>query len=234
MVVWLKGRVSERKLRLFAAGCCRRIWHLLNPKISRRGVEIIERFADGEATAEEVAEIQRRARRYGDQAYRRSQSLAPPSPESELAYRESEQAYAIANAAGMDKLSLAMMLIHTTQCAVREKISGYRASQDFSTWQEWYRIVEIDNAQQSTLLRDIVGNPFRSVKVNPAWLAWASGIIPKLASAIYEERRFPDLPVLADALEEAGGCDEVILSHCRGPGPHVRGCWVLDLILGKS
>ena len=55
-----------------------------------------------------------------------------------------------------------------------------------------------------------------------------------LAQAIYEERRFGDLPVLADALEEAGCTDADILSHCRGPGPHVRGCWVVDLLLGKQ
>src|SRR5436190_743357 len=198
MIIWLKGKVSDRKLRLFTAACCRRIWHLLQPEISQPGVEIVERFADGQATQEELAEVRRRAERYGKQAYREAQRLAPPSPESELAYRDSEQAYAVAYATGVEEHSLAMMLIHATQCAVRERISGYQASHDLHAHQEWDRLVEADHAQQSALLREIIGNPFRPVPTLPAWLAWEGGIIPKLAGAIYEERRFSDLSVLAD------------------------------------
>jgi hypothetical protein len=56
----------------------------------------------------------------------------------------------------------------------------------------------------------------------------------QLARSLYEERRFEDMPVLADALEEAGCQDAAVLEHCRGPGPHVRGCWVLDVVLGKE
>ncbi len=58
--------------------------------------------------------------------------------------------------------------------------------------------------------------------------------VRQLAQAIYADRAFADLPVLADALEEAGCADDVILAHCRGPGPHARGCWVVDLVLGKD
>jgi hypothetical protein len=67
--------------------------------------------------------------------------------------------------------------------------------------------------------------------IPPAWLAWG-GLVPTLARAIREERRFQDLPVLADALEDAGCTDADILGHCRAGGPHLRGCWVLDLLLG--
>jgi hypothetical protein len=84
---------------------------------------------------------------------------------------------------------------------------------------------------QADILRDIAGNPFRPVALDPRWL---TSTVLGLASAIYAERAFDRLPILADALEEAG-CDHPnILVHCRGPGPHVRGCWVVDLILGKS
>jgi hypothetical protein len=89
-------------------------------------------------------------------------------------------------------------------------------------------------AEQAALLRDVVGNPFRPVKLRPALLKWNGGTIPKLAQAIDEGRTFADLPVLADALEEAGCGDESVLAHCRGAGPHVRGCWVIDLILGRK
>ncbi len=84
------------------------------------------------------------------------------------------------------------------------------------------------------LIRDIFGNPFRPVAIDPAWLTWRDGTIPLIAQAIYEERRFADMPILADALEEAGCADADILNHCRQPGEHVRGCWVVDLLLGKT
>ena len=75
---------------------------------------------------------------------------------------------------------------------------------------------------------------FRPVALNTAWLAWNDGTIPKLAQAIYDDRAFDRLPILADALEDAGCTDADILGHCRGGGEHTRGCWVVDLVLGKG
>jgi hypothetical protein len=84
------------------------------------------------------------------------------------------------------------------------------------------------------LLRCVFGTRFGPLSVDPAWQAWQARTIPKLAQAIYEERAFDRLPILADALEEAGCTNSDILNHCRGPGPHVRGCFVVDLILSKD
>src|SRR5262249_32691175 len=84
------------------------------------------------------------------------------------------------------------------------------------------------------LLRDLFGNPFRSIHIAPAWLAWNDGTVRRIAQAIYDERAFDRMPVLADALEDAGCTERAILAHCRQPGEHVRGCWVVDLILGKE
>ena len=81
------------------------------------------------------------------------------------------------------------------------------------------------------IVSDIFGNPFRPVTLDPRW---QSETVVALATGIYAERAFDRMPILADALEEAG-CDHTdILAHCRGDGPHVRGCWVVDLILGKE
>jgi hypothetical protein len=92
------------------------------------------------------------------------------------------------------------------------------------------RIAEEDRLQCDSL-RDIFGNPFRPVTLAPAWL---TSNVTALAQSIYTDRAFDRLPILADALEDAG-CDNAdILEHCRQPGEHVRGCWVVDLILGKS
>jgi hypothetical protein len=87
---------------------------------------------------------------------------------------------------------------------------------------------------QSDLLRDIIDNPFRPIPLNTSWLAWNDGTVGKLTEGIYDERAFDRLPVLADALEEAGCIDADILSHCRCARPHVRGCWAIDLLLAKQ
>jgi hypothetical protein len=86
----------------------------------------------------------------------------------------------------------------------------------------------------SELLRDVFGNPFRPITVNPSWLAWKDSTVVRLAQAIYDDRAFHNLPVLADTLEHAGCHDADILNHCRGPGPHVLGCWLLDVLLQKQ
>jgi hypothetical protein len=98
-----------------------------------------------------------------------------------------------------------------------------------------------EKAYQCSLVRDIFGNPFRTTPIAPSWLTWRQRAIPKLAQAAYDERKLPGgeldprrLALLADALEKADCTSADILGHLRGPGPHVRGCWVVDLILGKE
>jgi len=95
---------------------------------------------------------------------------------------------------------------------------------------DWYSANQII-PPHPPLLRDIFGNPFRQVTFEPDW---RTSTVHSLASTIYAERAFDRLPVLADALQDAGCEHADILDHCRGPGPHVRGCWVVDLVLGKS
>ncbi len=97
-------------------------------------------------------------------------------------------------------------------------------------WMYWQQREQESHAL-ADLLRDIFGNPFRPVAFDPAW---RTETVVALASAIYAERAFDRMPILADALEEAG-CDHAdILAHCRGPGPHARGCWVVDAVLGMQ
>ena len=78
---------------------------------------------------------------------------------------------------------------------------------------------------------DVVGNPFRLVEFSPAW---RTDTAVALARHIYDRREFSALPILADALQDAGCDDDDVLNHCREPGLHVRGCWVLDGVLGKE
>ncbi len=90
---------------------------------------------------------------------------------------------------------------------------------------------DVANEQAAALLRDIFGNPFRPVAFP---LEWRTSTAIALAAQMYESRDFSAMPILGDALQDAG-CDNAgILDHCRGLGPHVRGCWVVDLVLGKE
>jgi hypothetical protein len=83
----------------------------------------------------------------------------------------------------------------------------------------------------SAMMREVLANPFRPVSLDPAWRTPA---VLHLAQAIYDDRAFNQLPILADALEEAGCASRDVLDHCRSPGPHVRGCWAVDLVLNKE
>jgi hypothetical protein len=89
-------------------------------------------------------------------------------------------------------------------------------------------------AADADLCREIFGNPFRPPTLDPSWLLWNNGCLRVIAQGIYEERRFDDLPVLADALSDSGCQDETLLAHCRGGGRLYRGCWLLDRILAAG
>jgi hypothetical protein len=96
--------------------------------------------------------------------------------------------------------------------------------------ESWLPLLQ-DTNRQADLLRDIFGNPFRLVAFDPAWRTHTT---TGIAAKMYADRNFSAMPILADALEEAG-CDSVdVFLHCREPGTHVRGCWVVDLVLDKK
>lgn len=97
---------------------------------------------------------------------------------------------------------------------------------------EYYSLVDDRKREKYCRLRhDIFGNPFRPVELDPRWI---TSTVFDISQAIYQERAFDKMPILADALMDAGCDSEEILNHCRGDGPHVRGCWVVDLLLGKE
>jgi hypothetical protein len=91
--------------------------------------------------------------------------------------------------------------------------------------------IRLELEVQSALFRDIFGNPFCPVTLNPSWL---TSTVVSLANGIYAEKAFDRMPILADALQDAECDNEDILNHCRQPGEHVRGCFVVDSLLGKS
>jgi hypothetical protein len=208
---YLRGKASDRKLRLFAVACCRRIWHLLIDERSRKAVLVAERDAD-QARPEEVSEV---------------------FYQSQCAFRVCEYASDCHADAAWAACQLAEPSEDRLEKAVRVALlaasaAGYPTDSCYSTDRDK---IEVEYEHQCHLLRDVFGNPFRPASTSTAWLL--PNVIA-LAQMIYEERAFDRLPELAAALEEAGCHDADTLGHCRQAGPHVRGCWVVDAILGKT
>jgi hypothetical protein len=127
--------------------------------------------------------------------------------------------------------------------ATKSDLIAAPGEQWLSAEDAWYRAVKAcdlgDEAHEERLrrcawVRDLFGNPFRPRSLNAAWLHWNDGAVRKTVRTIYDEGRFADLPLLADALEEAGCDDAFLLHHCRQAGGHVRGCWAVDLLTGRG
>jgi hypothetical protein len=87
---------------------------------------------------------------------------------------------------------------------------------------------------QCELLREVFGNPFRPTQIDPSWLRCSSGAGGAILHMVWEDQRFEELPYLADALTDAGCNEEALLRHLRQPGGHVRGCWAVDLLMGRE
>jgi hypothetical protein len=206
MMKWLheRGYRQERKFRLFAVACCRRIWSLLADERSRWAVEVSEAYADGSTTASNLA-----AARYDD----------PNGRETDGA------GYAAWMAAGPDGYNAA---IHTSLAVAA--VSGDVG--EGGCMSEGLFAISEESRYRCSLLWEIVGPlPFRELPIEPLW---RTQNVIDLARTIYELRSSERMPILADALLDASCTEEEILRHCRSDGPHVRGCWVVDLILGKS
>jgi hypothetical protein len=203
LLTWLGagGRRRDRKPRLFACACCRRIEPLLVEERLRLAVVSAERRADDLAGPEELSG---------------ARTAAAESPWGGAARAATRAAWDDAWEAAASAACAAFEAVEWNAPA-----DSYRAAGD------------AERRAQADLVRDIFGNPFRRVAYTPLPPAVSRNVL-LLARSIYEERAFERLPILADVLETAGGVNRAVLDHLRGPGPHVRGCWALDLCLGKE
>ena len=199
---WLRRQGDGRQFYLAGCAALRHVFHALPDDRFQDLVTLVERYADGLALANDV-----RRRRRGLEA---------------VVVRNME----------------ALQLQGRTLAQASKEVAAYAATIHLARpdagWEAGYSAM-VEAARvgkradqwlwQCAMLRDIFGNPFRTAPaLDPAWLHWNDGTAVAIAQAIYEERRFEDLAILADALEEAGCTSGDILEHCRGPGPHVRGC----------
>jgi hypothetical protein len=218
MLCYLEGKVSDRKLRLFAAAGAWQVRHLMRSERSLAALEAAERFADGLACVEELETASQQAEPL---------DVSPPAEHGEPAYQAAWAAHCASWPSPGESASW-------TAASVEQAMS-YAAGE--IPWGDGKAPAERrQRAILCVLLREVVGNPFRGVPVAPGWLGPTVASLAESAyrmrSATSGEMEGDRLAVLADALEEAGCADEAVLSHLRCPGPHVRGCWALDLALG--
>ena len=201
MLEWLRGRTSDRKVRLFACICARRIVEAINEVCEFGAASVValsEDLADGRANATEVE--QARANNWGIGAIGPVVS-ATYAEQATIAAEPFEAAF---GAAGWGADAFGMMARNNRQSEL---------------------------TTQAAFVRDIFDDHFCSIAFSPEW---HTDTALALARQMYDSRDFSAMPVLADALQDAG-CDSAdILGHCRGPNLHARGCWVVDLVLGKE
>jgi hypothetical protein len=211
MLTAIRARVTDRKGRLFGCACCRRVWHIYD-SVERNVVEVAERLADGTATNSE--------RRAAAVAATQRQRYGPALSVAVEAFFAGERG---------------------AECAANEHARtlvgpsptyalGVAAVEQYQ--RELSRVSALERAANVPMLRDIFGNPFRPVSFSPDWRTDTAVV---LAKRMYESREFSAMPILADALQDAGCDSDDVLTHCRDANAtHVRGCWVVDLVLGKE
>jgi hypothetical protein len=219
MLEFLRGKASDRKLRLFAVACCRVLWDELPIEAARAAIETNECFADLRVTESELSRARSAAHNAAWQA-RHELKCEPLTPDGKVVTQR------IVERADVPGEYLRRLYFVAFMANMPSRL---RADE-----MPMLRTDPLLARVSPSLFRDIFGNPFRPVAIAPAWLTWNNGTVPAIARRIYEERCFEDMPILADALEDAGCADPDILTHCRQPSDHVRGCWVVDLLTGKE
>ncbi|HYT89020.1 MAG TPA: hypothetical protein VEL76_09950 [Gemmataceae bacterium] len=215
MLKHLGGKASDRQLRLFVVACCRRLlpsvpaarWEMQG---ADEFVAVLERHAYGQIAAAEWDETLGRVLRQRDEIYHATCDLLPA-----------------------DFCTILCAIGNTpTEGAAWASLNANIALSNFPRRPELHEAGGTAEARaQAALLREIIGNPFRPVAVKPSWRTPA---VVAVARGIYEDQRFQDLPILADAVEEAGCTNGELLGHLRGSVAHLRGCWAVDHFLANE
>ncbi len=211
MIEFLGARVSDRQLRLFALACVRRAWHFVTDKRIPKLVAVLEGVADGKVKSR-------------DRDRARDRSYAVASAEID----DMQQCIGFDLWTAFDK-ELEREGNDLGECVAAG--FGYSAQGDSGNNRKFTKGKAAERAQQPAVLREIVGNPFRPVALDPAW---RTDTVRALARQMYDSQEFGAAPILADALQDAGCECAPLLDHLRDPAAHVRGCWAVDLVLGLS
>jgi hypothetical protein len=226
LVELLGDRLTLRRARLFAVGYCRVHQNWITSAVARRLLELLERIAGGMESESRLAEI-------------------PPQLADDQRGGAGLVRAAVIQDSWTPRLAHYITHLQSLQYPVRELDRGAAiayasrqsgpAPRDVHADHPWHRVFQTAYFEfikpKADLLRCLFANPFGPVAFDPAWL---TSTVRAMARGMYEGREFSAMPILADALQDAGCESEELLGHCRGPGPHVRGCWVVDLVLGQA
>jgi hypothetical protein len=208
---------TRRKRMLFACGCVRQVWHLVPDSRSKTAVEVLERFVDGRASQNEIEAANDEAHLPKWKAAEEGAfgSLDPAVRAAAWATAAVSQASRIGSSASSMPGTEAGMVVDVATKAIRAWAWSGKERGEIRRWQQ-------------AVLADLIDpNRPHSFAIDPS--CFTSTVIA-LAEKIYQERAFDRMPILADALQDAGCENEDVLNHCRSEGPHVRGCWVIDLL----
>jgi hypothetical protein len=206
----LKGRGSYRKLTLFAFACCHRINPAFTDFRSVRALQVAERFLEGSASEEEWWAAYRESKVVGaefQEILNRVGVLSPGEP---------------SGAANL--IDTAVVLSHSdcdyvqVVCYIAKHAQGLADETQERCW-------------QAQILCDILGEQEPPPELKSSWY---TDTAVSLAREMYDSRDFTKMRYLGDALEDAGCANETVLNHCRSGGAHVRGCWIVDLLTGRS
>jgi hypothetical protein len=231
MLDFLTQNDNDPRLRLFACACVRRIWHLLPDDRCKAAVEAAERDPGAKAYPPAV-----RASVLGVLPGVRLTQVPGQDQPGEWA----QGARMMATTAAFAVLHQGPMLgfasgARWAAAGASTSAAGAVTSAARAAGSAGERETKAERAAQSRLLRDIVFNPFSlPPAVEAAWLAHNGGAVPKLARAIRDERAYDRLPLLADALEDAGCSDVDLLGHCRSGAEHALGCWAVEMLRGRG
>ncbi len=217
MLEFLRGKTSERKLRLFAVGCCHKYRQLLVPEACE-ALDVAEKVAEGRASAEERRRVREVAFHVG--------WVSDPSTVSRRGPAKAAVCDALARSAWDAAIHASWRTSHIGTMQAYGSLETHR-----SFHEDWSAAKKRQDAALAQSLRCVFGNPFRPVAFASSCL---TPTVVAMAQFIYDDRSFDQMATFADELVKSGCADPEILNHCRGPGPHVRGCWALDLVLGRG
>jgi hypothetical protein len=233
MLQHVRGEAGDRKVRLFAAACCRRVWASLEHEEFRDAVRKAESFADGHVDRAEMLEAHEKARaifitlRGRDNgpcgALTSSCFPAPPKSIFERIADALDEPWWEDELDKGDPLGPALVTSRHAQRAAAE-LAGLKHVSDPPA-----EVAE--RLEQAALVRCLFGNPFRA---RPECGVWLTSEVKALAESIYAERAFDRMRLLADTLEASGCTNADVIEHCRSDRAHARGCWVVDLLLGQD
>jgi hypothetical protein len=233
MLRHVRAKASARKLQLISCGCARLVEQHLS-KRQRQLLETIERHADASGDRGEYDSAVGECRQaYLDADRRRRYAWVASEPEDTPEHAVCTLMQAVVSAPAAEALQRTIEWTRTT---------AQRATERANTRNVFYPWLE---SKVCGLFREVIGNPFAErVVVGPGWersggvvAGWMTRVgetARLIAAGVQAEQAFDRLPILADALEDDGCTDAELLAHLRGPGPHVRGCWAVDVVLGKG